>query len=430
MNGFLRFASATNRLEVAWLALWAATISFAHRTANESLSGAIDTTHLQRIGFVAVAFLLVASTAGSLRRPRAEPLTLFLIYGVIALASVLWSASPVATAGKAAELLVAVLVVWQTARLADAPRLLLRLVDWTLLFNGVLLAVALVGYAVAPQIFSEPSRGVFRYQLAAPYMSSNAVAVLGATLAVVALARFLSLRPGDGRRGFHAVVALGFAAFPFLAQGRTGIAILAVGVSILMLRRRPSLATLIVFPAVAAVGVMMLTELATFVVRGQNVNQVETLSGRTALWDLALDGVAASPWVGYGFGVGGREAFATVGLEGFGDTISSVHNGPLEVLLGLGVLGFAVWLPAVLWGLWQAARALLADRELDLAILVVPWLARTVMSIGLGGWLDPMVGTFLAATTYFAMMRRAERVRPPPRAANFAMPRRADPRRP
>ncbi len=414
MNGFLRFAGATNRLEFAWLLLWAATISFAQRSASESLSGAIDLTHLQRIGFVALATLLVASTIGQLRVPRREPLTLFLVYGAIALGSTLWSANPVATSGKAAELLVAVLVVWQTARLPDAPRRLLRLVDWILVFHGVLLVVALAGYVIAPQVFSEPSRGVFRYQLAAPYMSSNAVAVIGATISVVAFARTLMQRGGDPRRTTYVAITVVFGGFPLLAQGRTGLAILAVGISILMLRRRPSLGTLIVFPAVAAFGLMLLTELATFVVRGQNVNQVETLSGRTELWRVALDGIAASPWVGSGFGVGSRATFASARLEGFGEAISSVHNGPLEVLLGLGVLGFVVWLPAVLWGLGQALRALAANRELDIAVLVVPWIARTVMSIGLGGWLDPMIGTFLAGTTYFALMRRAEHRRGAP----------------
>lgn len=427
MNGLLRFAGATNRLELAWLALWAGTISFAQRTAAESLSGAIDATHLQRVAFVGLATLLVASTIGRLRLPRSEPLTLMLLYGGVALASTLWSASPVATAGKAAELLVAVLVVWQTARLPDAPLRLLRLFDWALLFNGALLLVALAGYVVAPTLFSEPSVGFFRHQLAAPYMSANAVAVLGATIAIVAFARVLLLRPGHGRRATYAIIALVFAGFPFLAQGRTGIAILAVGVSVLMLRRRPSLATLIVFPALAILGVMLLTELSSFILRGQNPTQVETLSGRTRLWDAAIAGIADSPWVGAGFGIGGREVFAKEELLGFGETISSVHNGLLEVLLGTGVLGFVVWAPAVLWGVGQGLRLLAVNRELDLAILVVPWVARTVMSTGLGGWLDPMIGTFLAATTYFALRRRAAhrpvRPQPPP-------PLREDTRRP
>jgi O-antigen ligase len=427
LTGFARFAARTNGLELAWIALWLATISFVRRSATESLGGAIDATHLQRFAFVALAALLVAATLGRTRAAQAEPLTLYLVYGLVALASTLWSASAVATAGKAAELFLAVLVVWQTSARSDAPMRLLRLIEWTMLVHGALLVAALGGWIAAPEVFSEPSAGYFRQQLAAPYMSSNGVAAIGATIAVFAFARFLMHGASDPRRWSWALLAAGFALFPFLAQGRTGIAILALGVSILMLRRRPSIAALIVFPAVAALGLMLLTELSTFVLRGQNPYQVETLSGRTRLWEFALAGIAERPWLGAGFGVGSREVFATIDLEGFGETISSVHNGPLEVLLGLGVAGFVVWLPAVLWAVGLGLRTLASGRELDVAILVVPWLARTTMSIGLGGWLDPMIGTFLAGAAYLALMRRSEararRVvpRPPP-------PLREDPR--
>lgn len=426
LNAALRFLAATSRLEIAWLALWLATTSFVQRTAAESLGGALDATHLQRVGFVAVAIVLLLSDVRAVRAPRLEPLALFLTYATIALASAAWSAGAVATIGKAGELFTAVLVVWQTLAKPDAPRRLLRLLDIALAFHGVLLVIALGGFVVAPALFSEPSTGALPIQLAAPYMSSNGVAAVGATIAIVCAARFLMIRPGDPRRLGYGLALGVFALFPFLAQGRTGLAILAVGVSLLMLRRRLSLATLIVFPALGAVGVLLLTEIADFVMRGQNQFQVESLSGRLVLWETALDSIAAHPWAGVGFGVGSRTVFAGTDLIGFSDTISSVHNGALEVLLGLGLIGFVVWLPAVLWAMVLCARAFGAGRELDIAILAVPWLGRTVMSTGLGGWLDLTIGTFLVGAAYLALMGRALRRRAASRPADgILMPRRA-----
>jgi exopolysaccharide production protein ExoQ len=80
-----------------------------------------------------------------------------------------------------------------------------------------------------------------------------------------------------------------------------------------------------------------------------------SLTGRDVIWAFALSATAEKPWIGHGYG----GAFWT---ESYGSAVQSLHwnphhahNGYLEILLDLGLIGLVLTV-AVLINAWRRAR--------------------------------------------------------------------------
>lgn len=136
---------------------------------------------------------------------------------------------------------------------------------------------------------------------------------------------------------------------PFARRGRAGAGWLMAGVLIV-------------------IAVMSSTDPAdrrAFALRGTpDLRSLVDLSGRTPLWRLGAAKAGESPAIGFGIGAASRSL--TIDAPGitrrsFRQTgIGSVHNSPLEMVLGAGVLGSA-YLLLVLYGAtaragWAAVR--------------------------------------------------------------------------
>ncbi|MBI3154210.1 MAG: O-antigen ligase family protein [Burkholderiales bacterium] len=67
----------------------------------------------------------------------------------------------------------------------------------------------------------------------------------------------------------------------------------------------------------------------------REVGRLGTFTGRTAIWQFAIDSAKAYPWFGYGLGLWTDESRIRIGLLG----ASSAHNLVLEVLVRSGILG-------------------------------------------------------------------------------------------
>ncbi len=71
------------------------------------------------------------------------------------------------------------------------------------------------------------------------------------------------------------------------------------------------------------------------------LNKDTTLTGRTSLWQAASEKIAERPWLGYGYGAfweGPSQAYAQLKTQRGGSVIHG-HNGLIDSLLDLGVLG-------------------------------------------------------------------------------------------
>ena len=115
----------------------------------------------------------------------------------------------------------------------------------------------------------------------------------------------------------------------------------------------------------------------------QAMGKNTTLSGRTEMWPLVLENIAQQPWFGYGY-----ESFWIGGWEGpaanvwvylpFGFEPPHAHNGFLDIVLSVGIVGFALFLLNVLAYVWRAVRWV---RTIPTAEGLAPLLLLTFMAL-------------------------------------------------
>jgi exopolysaccharide production protein ExoQ len=164
---------------------------------------------------------------------------------------------------------------------------------------------------------------------------------------------FLSLAFGEtGRRRFVQLVGAGACVLSLLLAG-SATPLIAIGFvtawvyarSRLRLRPR-ELAVLTAVICVGSILFLIAAPDAFTSVIGRDV----TLSGRTNIWQFALEMAAARPFLGYGYGVFWLGTNSPGSL--FWDTTLqfelSAHNGYLQCLLDIGMAGLLVSLVAVL----------------------------------------------------------------------------------
>lgn len=83
-----------------------------------------------------------------------------------------------------------------------------------------------------------------------------------------------------------------------------------------------------------------------------------TLTGRTELWRLVLIAIDHRSWLGYGFDSfwQGLQGDSLTIIRGVGWLVPTAHNGYLDLLLGIGYAGAALFLPAILLTALRALR--------------------------------------------------------------------------
>jgi len=338
-------------------------------------------------------FLPVARLAHVIRGRRYGMLAIGL-YASVAAISTLWSANFLNTAGKALELVVAAALVWVLVMREDAVDAIKNTLKFVLLLEGSLIAVAILGFIAVPSVFSEnlSRRGFFfRGTMVAPFGGPNGFSAVGAMLAAYAYARFY-VTPRGTRRGHWIALLLMGSLATVLSSGRQGVLIWLVGISVIMLVHRRELFLLVVAPLGLVFVFLSWDTLFSIVSRDQVSGSLTTLTGRTVLWEAGWDAFLRSPITGYGFGAGSR----FVALRAIGrDYLSHIHNGFLESLIGVGLLGFVPFIYAVgrtmKWSFGNLRRRV----EVPYAILFVPLLMQNFFGLGFGAWFNTNLMLFL-----------------------------------
>lgn len=146
--------------------------------------------------------------------------------------------------------------------------------------------------------------------------------------------------------------------------------------------------------------------------RDQVSGSLSTLTGRTVLWEAGLDALRLQPLIGYGFGAGSR----FVALRNIGaDYLTHIHNGFLEALLGVGIIGFIPFIYAVVRTLGWSVRHLVRRVDVQYAILLIPLLMQNVFGLGFGAWFNPNLMLFALLVGLADAMGVRPREAAPPR---------------
>lgn len=392
-----RFVVLVGRLELAWLLVLLATLSVDTLSTDQVFSGALRQAQLVRFALLVTALVALLPNLQKWMRGQPEGLfwgrigRLYAVFVVVAVLSTVWSAGRLATVGKSFELAVGLLIVLAVAAQPHAERYLRRLFFMTLLFMGVLLSIVLVGYLANPSLFQSYILLKRDWILSGGPIpiASNAISRFGAILGTVALAYLLKRHRSLWERVLAASLVVYGTVFPLLAEGRTGIASFMLGALVLILLQRPVLGFILMVPGVLLIP-RILDVFWEFFRRGQNLEQFSGLSGRVDWWLAGFDALMRAPFTGYGFGVGGRVAFAQLGRE----ATAGLHNGFLETAAGVGLFGLAIWLIVFILVATGSLQHLLFNRQVEVFAVFITIGFATVLSSGAGGWMSAELGLF------------------------------------
>jgi O-antigen ligase len=346
---------------------------------ERALRGLLAATALLLVGFRFIRALRANENHGY------RGLFALAVYVGIAGLSTAFSAAPIVTAAKTFELGTGLIAVGTIALQFDGRDGLRRLVSLIVTLETALLAVAVIGFFALPTFFAQlqPRPGfISPLTMGAPYAHPNALSSMGALCGVYAVARILQT-VGAARVRWWGVVVLGLFG-TVLSSGRQGVVIWIVGAAVLLVLQRPRVFAFLVVPAAAWIVVSFGAEIWDALQRNRPTT-FSTLTGRTMWWGAALDAWRDHPWTGWGYGVGGR----FVALESIGrGTVSNIHSGYFEALVGVGIVGVIPLVYALFRaGIWSM-RSLLQRVEIEVAILMVPLVLRTGVAQGFGGWLN------------------------------------------
>jgi O-antigen ligase len=361
--------------------------------AGHSSAGAIL---FIRTPAIVLAFLLL------LFRPRIGSMRindLRFAYGAFACLyclSTLWSQIPIQTLGKSAELLLAGMVFFEASRGEGAIRRVEGLRQIVLLTMSTLGMIAVVGFVLRIHAFVQPRPGLISSTTAqAPFLSGNGLGYVASALILVVLAEW-QVRRLPGKVAFGQMI---FALALFsVSASRTSFGILLISTLMVVFKQSKLIGILAVLGVVLGAGLFS-TEIVNRLQGKQASSGFVTLSGRTVVWTAAVRQFEANPLLGVGGGVGGKMVISHIGNM-YLEEMSSLHNGFLEVLTGLGIVGFLIGSYMLVLATWRAWNAWTTHPEFaGTYVLILHVWMTTIMSTGLLGWMGYEVAIFLSIAT-------------------------------
>jgi O-antigen ligase len=97
-----------------------------------------------------------------------------------------------------------------------------------------------------------------------------------------------------------------------------------------------------------------------YVTRGESTEQLSSATGRDILWEVLWDSWKESPWIGHGYLVGTRNGLVDVWQVAEN---RPAHNVWLQALVSTGVVGFLLFVVAMLWLIWLTLHDTFLGRD-------------------------------------------------------------------
>lgn len=336
---------------IAWIVfLFISSFRFSGpRSVQAAVSGVASPENMAELAAYGVIGALAVIRL-AFRTPRFHPVGvgLFASFAILAVASVLWSLTPLFTLTRAGQLLVVAALIAVSAGLwSDGSRSLER--DWRQIWFSFLAISAL--FSLAALLW--PNWHGARWSW--PGLHTGTTSEYVALSAMVLLSMSVEQGwnpPRQLRRVLPLlfVVAIGLLLLTITRSSLFGFIVGAFAITWTGSKRRSDkrLLTLGAVIAVAAVGAAWFSQsLTEYLLRGQTADQFASLTGRTDLWSFAFQELNDAPILGFGYG-----AARVVLIEEF-SWAGTGHNLWVEAALSLGLIGAAL-LTAVLG--WIAVR--------------------------------------------------------------------------
>ncbi|WP_269583992.1 O-antigen ligase family protein [Roseibium sp. Sym1] len=330
---------------------------------NASKSNALN--QLFWIGLFAVTLVSAGRRLLKTFTVLRSPVVWFLLaYITLALLSVLWSPVPgIAFRRVVLQIIIVLSLVISISFTDDARGLLGRLL---LLMNTVVLLNTVAVAVLPPTPIGH----------AGIYSQKNSLGAVMALAFLFNLYGFLNARGLLKRFATLVISALAFALL-ILSQSKTSIglalllpviAYLLVGMAYLF---RINAAILILFGALTGVVLWFFQASLTRFGFGDLslfLFNDETYTGRTVIWNFILGVISREPVLGQGyasFWATGADSIAFREAPGFVILLTQAHNGYLDVLVELGIVGLTLLLLLIVAALFSAARMVRLDYRIS-----------------------------------------------------------------
>jgi O-antigen ligase len=335
---------------------------------REEPSGLLGWFHAIRTVFpiivLSLAAIIVLARWKQGGRVFSAPVKLWLVYGAVGLFSCLFSPRPF----DAAYWAVAYLSVFAAIKLflqgEDVLGRAVRLNYLTWLITAVVLAVLV--FAAQDVLFVQTPLGLSGYGIFSRMQTIAEASMSRSTglarfAAIPGIVSFVFLwRRGAGKRLFWLALFISSAVLVYLMQSRGAFfgfcSALAFAMLFLGRRTRIAGAILLIFFLLFLYSDIIPEQLSenvsAFILRGQDTDELATLTGRTVTWNLGWEEVKESPVFGWGFQA---DRF----LLG-----QHAHNAYLYALMTSGFVGGTAFVGGLIWA-WLIFLRILRKRTAD-----------------------------------------------------------------
>ncbi|MGH2776686.1 MAG: O-antigen ligase family protein [Actinomycetota bacterium] len=354
------------------------------QSAAELTENPFDIFSLFQLGctIVAAALGLLALTAPKRLdgRVTSRPVRLYVIYTGVVFLGLVPSVNPLLTGYRAIEVVAALVAVTGAYRAggADALKRIEAMVFW---YYVAMMTSAWIGALIFPGVALEHLNSPIPIRLTGvlPRISSNSVGTFGCVVALWSLARLLGRDREWGPRPAVSAGLIGYGLVTLIvAQYRTGYAMFAAGVALLLLlagRKMLGVLAITCGLGIALFGGGIFQAAQPYVLRGQDTERASRLSGRVTYWTAAIPVWQQSPVIGGGLETASR-LLVLNDLPTKKGSASNLHSTWVEALVGTGTVGLLALALSFLtaWG-----RSL--KRAFNGASRIVPAVLLTILLI-------------------------------------------------
>ena len=328
-----------------------------------------------------------------------SPMRWYALFCVLAAVSAAYSVAPIYTSFFALKLgVIVILTTFLATSAPGGPRDVLNVVFYASVAGWALLAVL---YVAAPELVGSVALRT-GYRLTGGFLGDYGAFAL--VSGIFLLSRFLYAPQGRFRRWTLVLYGLSWV-FVTLSETRSTIAAGVVAATILVGLHDDRSKRVVVLLGSVVVCVMLVASgtvagIVEFLTRGQDAEDLRALSGRADLFQFLVDRWRGSPWIGFGYGAGGRfHLLDYVQLTGL--SLGAPHDVVSKVLIDLGAVGaftLGTFFLALTRRAFQVVRRLRGDASYPLGVTSLALLAwLTVASMVSGGMAEPSVPLAAAA---------------------------------
>ncbi len=321
-------------------------------------------------------------------------------------ASIAWSTSRVQTAGKAMEITVGFLIVLEATRGSEALVRLQAMLRLLMLCEATLALLTVLAYFTRLPEFVKQKPGFFTHTVAdSSVFPTDSLGYFSVTLILVSTVEYMT----RNIRLRQLVKELFFAGFIFaFSSSRSSLAIVAVGL-FYILWRRSKLAAIVVSVAGIGVAIAFHSKIVKYLSFGQSTQSFDTLSGRLVLWLAAIQEWKRRPWFGYGGGVGGKWVIEHL-ADRYHDQMSFLHNGYLECLVGVGVVGFFFGMVVFILAIVRTLRLWRHYPQYSwIFIWIISFTLQTSVGPGVMSWMSDVMAMYLIFIVFLDVLQQNDR---------------------